>query len=66
MIRVTEFYKRIIGAALTTLEHADNDGLTSLVIVPIIEGKFINALPLTINSINRYLHLLAILKKSPI
>jgi len=43
--RLVEFVKRTIAVTLNVLKDANSDGLKQLLIVPVMEGKFIGVLP---------------------
>jgi hypothetical protein len=49
---LVDFYKRIIGAMLSVVSDANDDGLTSMAIVPVIEGQFNSCLPIIVNSLD--------------
>jgi len=49
-----EFVKRTIAVTLNVLKDANDDGLKQLLIVPIMESKFIGVLPVIISAIDEY------------
>ena len=52
--RLVDFVKRVLTVCLAVIKDANSDGINQLLIVPVIESKFIGILPALIKTIDEY------------